>query len=324
MSTEERQAGARPRVAIIVVNGFARRGPRGPQRAAEALRYPWIELCLRQVTRHSRGWDYQVFVFDNSHFKPHRELIRRFEHVRLLPRSWVAMLGRLANRLPGPYAGRLLERRHPSALDYLAARVPADFDYIVTLDNDSFPVREDWLEVLVGECEAGAAVAGVYRDEMAPDVHPFVHVSGLCVKRADLRALGVSFGRDIRYIGDEYKQVSDYNQDVGQKITYEFIRRGRPIAPLRRSNAVNFHFLMGGIYGDVIYHQGAGSRSASFRTARDLEANEQVSNALRDAAFADVDHLMAVLRGRDGDDLGLTPLAASDEQALTGARRPPP
>jgi hypothetical protein len=299
----------RPRIAILVVNGFARRGSRGRQREDEALAYPWIALCLRQIARHSKGWDYRVFVFDNSHLKSHRRLMREFDCVQVMPSGWVAALARLADRLPGPYLGRLFERRHPSALDYLAKSVPADFDYIVTLDNDSFPVRDDWLDVLVSECERGAALAGVYRDEMAPDVDPFLHVSGLCVTRDDLRALNVSFGRDIKYIGDEYKQSHDHNQDVGQKITYEFIRLGRSIAPLHRSNELNYHFVMGGIYGDVIYHHGAGGRRAKFRKLTgDVANNERIAGALRDAAFADVDHLLAVLRGQAPNDLDLTPL----------------
>jgi hypothetical protein len=298
----------RPRVAILIVNGFARRGPLGSQRAAEALKYPWIELCLRQIERHSKGWNYEVLVFDNSHFRPHRRLMREFERVRILPGSWVAGLGRIANRLPGPYFGRLLERRHPAALDYLAGKVTDDFDYIVTLDNDSFPVSDDWLDVLVSGCESGAAVSGVYRDEMAPSVHPFVHVSGLCVGRADLHGLDVSFGRDIEHAGEQHAQDAGYNQDVGQKITYEFIRAGRTISPLTRSNKVNFHFMMGGIYGDVIYHQGAGSRRASFWTPSDADADARIGATLRGAAFADVDHLMAVLRGEAPNDLGLTAL----------------
>jgi hypothetical protein len=77
---------------------------------------------------------------------------------------------------------------------------------------------------------------------------------------------------------------------------------------LRRSNALNYHFVMGGIYGDVIYHHGAGGRRAKFRIAGDVERNEQISVALRDAAFADVDHLVAVLRGQVSNDLDLTPL----------------
>lgn len=298
---------ARPRVAILVVNGFSRRGPLAPQREAEALAYPWIEVCLRQIARHSRGWDYEVLVFDNSHFRSHREMLDEFERVRVLPSRLIASIGRFANRIPIRYFDRMLERSHPGALDHMVRKVSAQFDYIVTLDNDSFPVRDDWLDVLVSECERGAAVSGVYRDEMAPAVHPFIHVSGLCVGRSDLRALDVSFGRNLQFTGE---QDVERNQDVGQKITYEFIRRGRAIGPLRRSNKVNLHFLVAGIYGDVIYHHGAGGRPTRFRGSErsDLDASTEISRTLRELIFQDVDHLMAVLRGETANDLGLTPL----------------
>ncbi len=211
------------------------------------------------------------------------------------------MLGRIVKQVPIPHSDRLFELAHPRALDYLARKVSANFDYIVTLDTDSFPVRADWLDVLVSACERGAAVAGVYRDEMAPKVRPFIHVSGFCARRNDLRALGVSFGRKLQ-------EDSDDNQDVGQKITYEFLRLGREIAPLERSNKVNYHPIVGGIYGDVIYHHGAGSRKAWFRTAGDVVNNTKVSTALRGAAFQDLDHLIAVLRGEVPGDLGVKAL----------------
>jgi len=293
--------GARPRVAILIVNGFRRRGRWGEHNLAQALKYPWIGLCLRQIERHSEGWDYQVFVFDNSHLASHRALMREHSDVRVRPGRWVAALGRLAARLPVPHAARLLERTHPAALDYLARKLPPGFDYLVTLDNDSFPVRDDWLETLVRECERGAAVAGVYRDEMAPEIAPFIHVSGLCVRPRELRALGVSFGEGAR-------PEVEHNQDVGQRITYEFTRLGRAIAPLRRSNAVNYHFLLGGLYGDVIYHHGAGSRKGKFWTSIDRDSDDRVNAALRDAAFDDLDHLIALLRGQAENDLDLEPL----------------
>lgn len=210
-STRDTTGHPHPRVAILIVNGFARQ--RRQQQVAQACQYPWIDLCLRQIERHSQGWDYEVFVFDNSHLELHRRLMREHQHVRVLPGDWFAVLGRIANRIPVRHAGRLLELSHPRALDYLASRVPADFDYIVTLDTDSFPVRDDWLDVLVCGCETGAALAGVFRNEMAPAVDPFIHVSGLCVRRRDLLDLNVSFGRKLA-LG------AKHNQDVGQKITY--------------------------------------------------------------------------------------------------------
>jgi hypothetical protein len=301
MSTSEADSRPRPRVAILVVNGFRRRGRSAQRNLTQALEYPWIEVCLRQIERHSDGWNYEVLLYDNSHLESHRALMRKYDRVRVLPGNWVAVLGRAANRLPVEHVGRLLERSHPGALDYLARKASASFDFIVTVDNDSFPVRNDWLDVLVGACEGGAAVSGVYRDEMAPEIEPFIHVSGLCVRPRDLLALNVSFGRGVA-------PENEHNQDVGQKITYAFSQSGRTIAPLERSNAVNYHFLMGGIYGDVIYHHGAGSRRAIFWTSADREADERIAAALRDAAFGDLDHLIAVLRGQASSDLGLPPI----------------
>jgi hypothetical protein len=300
-STESGRRVKDQRVAILVVNGFRRRGQWARFNLDQALKYPWIDMCLTQVARHSRGWDYQVFVFDNSHLKSHRALMRKHSWVRVMPAVWVAALGRIANGLPFPHLARLFERSHPSALDFLARKVANEVDYIVTLDNDSFPVSDDWLDVLVGECERGAAVSGVYRNEMAPAIAPFIHVSGLCIRATDLLALNVSFGEGAQ-------PEIEHNQDVGQKITYELTQRGRTIAPLERSNALNVHFLMGGLYGDVIYHHGAGSRKGKFWTSTDRDTDDRVNAALRDAAFKDLDHLVAVLRGQAENDLGLEPV----------------
>jgi hypothetical protein len=302
----------RPRVAILIVNGFRRSGQWAQHNLEQALRYPWIDMCLRQIDRHSQAWRYEVFIFDNSHLELHRALMEKHEHVNIRPHRALAAVARLADRLPVRHSGRLLERTHPGALDYLARTLSADFDYIVTLDNDSFPVRDDWLDVLVGDCERGAAVSGVYRDEMAPAIAPFIHVSGLCIRPEELRALEVSFGQGAR-------PEIEHNQDVGQKITYELTSRGRPIAPLRRSNALNYHFLMGGLYGDVIYHHGAGSRKGKFWTSTDRDTDERVNAALREAAFADLDGLIAVLRGQAPNMLDVEAVAEDAQGKATGS-----
>jgi hypothetical protein len=289
---------SRQRVAILVVDGYDKRGKWGRYSASEAVEYPWIDLCLREVERRSQKWDYEVLVFDNAHLENHRALMEGYERVRVVPGAWSATVGHFVDRLPHRgvlRVGRLLERSHPKALDYLVRQILPTTDYLVTLDTDSFPVHDDWLDVLIAKCQEGATIAGVYRDEMAPKLRPFIHVSGLCTRPSDLRAMNVAFGRRR-------------GQDVGQNLTEAALRSGRQIAPLRRSNSVNFHFLIGGIYGDVIYHNGAGSRRAKFHTPSDLDTDEQIRVQLRDAAFRDVDHLMAILRGQTANDLELRPI----------------
>jgi hypothetical protein len=262
------------RTAILVVNGFDRRQRYGHYDAVEARRYPWIRLCLSQVARRTTGHDFRVLVWDNSWLSAHRRIMLRHDFVQVL-------------EPPAPPR----QRSHPAALDALVQAAP-DAEYLVTLDTDALPVRDDWLGQLLGRLDTGATLAGVYRDEMAPRLRPFVHVSCLAIRRADLGRLRVRFARGM-------------GQDVGQNLTVAVRRDGGRISPLRRTNVRNFHFLIGGIYGDLVYHHAAGSRRAMFWTSTDPELDERVRTTLRDVAFRDLDRLIAVLRGFEGDSFGL-------------------
>jgi hypothetical protein len=257
------------RTAILIVNGFH---PRSSS-AAEAARYPWIALCLRELTRRSGDADYHVLVWDNAGLEAHRRVLDDAPRVRVWP--------------PRP-PGRQLS--HARALDELVGRTGDDTEFLITLDTDALPVRDGWIGILIGHLEAGAAIAGVWRDEMTARLRPFVHVSCLCIRRAELLGLDVSFARGM-------------GQDVGQNLTDELRRRGRPVVGLRRSNERNAHFLIGGIYGDLVYHHAAGSRRAGFRTSTDPLEDERVRVLLREAAFCDFDHLVAVLRGQTPNDI---------------------
>jgi hypothetical protein len=258
--------------AILIVNGFDRRSRWGPHDPADALRFPWISLCLRQIERHTDPNHYRVLVYDQSKLPEHDQILRDHD-VEVI-------------RDPD---GRHMP--HPVALDLLVERA-AGAEFVVTMDTDSFPVSDRWLEQLTGSVRRGAAIAGIYRDEMAPKIRPFIHVSGLCIRRDTLLGLDVSFARHK-------------GQDAGQNITETLTATGEELSPLFRSNRRNFHFLIGGLYGDLMYHHGAGSRHANFWTSVDVDADERVRVALRDAAFDDIDHLVAVLRGTDDNDLGL-------------------
>jgi hypothetical protein len=193
-----------------------------------------------------------------------------------------------------------VERGHPSALDILVRETLDDVEYIITMDTDAFPVRDGWIEQLTDLIAEGAGVSGIYRDEFAPRIRPFIHLSCLCARRQDLLACGVSF-------------MKGKGQDVGQNLS-DILSRDHPMAPLRRSNARNLHVLLGGLYGDLVYHHGAGSRRARFWGCADREWNERVRTTLRDAAFLDLSHLIAVLRGECEDDFGLAtmPRATTD------------
>jgi hypothetical protein len=257
------------RTAILMVNGFHRRS----SSAAEAVRYPWIALALREVARHSTEADYEVHVWDNANLARHRSIFDANRRVRV----W---------RAESPCR----DVPHGKALDELVARTDEDVEYLITLDTDALPICDGWIRSLTGYLDDGAALAGVWRDEMTARLRPFVHPSCLCIRRRELLGLGVSFARGM-------------GQDVGQNLTEDLLRRGRRIVQLRRSNARNAHFLIGGIYGDLVYHHGAGSRRAGFWTSTNLEEDERIRVLLREAAFRNVDHLVAVLRGHTPNDI---------------------
>jgi SAM-dependent methyltransferase len=259
------------RIAILIVDGYS---PVTPETTADAIRYPWIDLCLREVTRRSVGSDYEVHIWDNAGLSEHRKVMEATDRVRIWPEA-VNPESRLS---------------HAAALDRLTAMTSDDVEYLVLLDTDAIPIADDWLGTLTSKLDDGAAIVGVWRDEMAPELTPFVHVSCLCIRREELLSSGVSFsGR-----GDS---------EPGQLLTRDLLRRKRPVVAMRRTNAVNAHFLLGGIYGDTVYHHGAGSRPAWFYASPSQAEDERMRLLLRQAAFSDFDHLVSVLRGQAANDI---------------------
>ena len=298
-------------IAILIVNGFDRRNRFGPYNAREAIQYPWIDLCLRQIGRHSESSRYTVHVYDNCHLPEHRRLLEMYPDVivhphgsipriklwlRQKPYQVLSPLRRVLSGHKGPLRVPYWELSHPAALDWLVAQLDDDVEYFVVLDSDSFPVRDGWLETLIGHLQNGGSLSGVYRDEMAPKITPFIHTSCLCMRTADFRSLPVSFSRKLA-------------QDVGQNITIEMEKQHTEIIPLRRSNVRNFHFLMGGVYGGIVYHHGAGSRRAKFWTSRDEDAQEEdrIRVMLRDRAFEDLELLIEELTGTPYSELATAP-----------------
>ncbi len=238
-----------------------------------------------------------MHVWDNTGLAEHRQIMETTDRVKVWPTGHDELS-------PIP---------HAAALDHLVATVDEDVEYLVLLDTDAVPVADGWLRTLVAKLDGGAGVVGVWRDEMAPELPPFVHVSCLAIRHAELLAL------DLPFVGSE--------GEPGQALTAELRRRKRRVMAMRRTNARNAHFLLGGIYADTVYHHGAGSRPAWFYASPDQEADEHMRIALREAAFRDFDHLVSVLRGQADNDIwsepdDLSPAAAVGDQTSGPASDP--
>ena len=240
----------------------------------DAIRFPWIEVCMREVLRRSEHADYEIHVWDNAGIREHRAFLETMPQVQVWPRD----------------AAQVVPLPHSVALDELVARTGSGVDYLVTLDTDAFPVTDGWIDQLTSAIDGGAMLVGVWRDEMAPELSPFVHPSCLCVRRQDLLDLRLKFS------------VSEH-MEPGQNLTDAVVAHDGHIAALRRSNKRNPHFLIAGLYGDLVYHHAAGSRPAWFYASDDQEEDERIRVQIRDAVFNDLDHLVAVLRGDVANDI---------------------
>jgi len=121
-------------------------------------------------------------------------------------------------------------------------------DLLVFLDGDAFPIADPIAPAR--RLLADHALVAVQRLENHGDSQPH---PCFCVVRADTWSNlpgDWSSGHPFR----------DGRTDVGGNLAWLLDRAGLAWAPLLRSNTVDLHPLLFGIYGGVVYHHGAGFR----------------------------------------------------------------
>ncbi len=161
-------------------------------------------------------------------------------------------------------------REHAHHLDALMAHATRDAaSHIVTLDLDSFPVADAWHDTLVAGTDD--CVVGILRRENGDVLLP--HPSCTVLPRSFLARHPFSFSPDSDGTREfrTFLRTSGQAADTGIRLAHLLARDGLPWRPVLRSNRRELHPLIAGIYGDVVFHLGAGARSALFR--RDLAAS---------------------------------------------------
>jgi hypothetical protein len=184
---------------------------------------------------------------------------------------------------------------HPSKLNALAEAVIArgadSEDLLLFLDGDAFPVRplDEWMAALLD----GYPLAAVRRIENAGDVQP--HPS-FCVTT-------VRFWRESRgdWRGGEtwVNSRGEIVTDVGGALLGKLREHGVRWREILRSNSVDLHPLLFGLYDRHLYHHGAGFRPPVLR----VEGSEKASAylELKGASFRQLGnvrpkHVMVALK----------------------------
>ncbi len=141
------------------------------------------------------------------------------------------------------------------------------YDHFLFIDSDAFPVRKNWLDILT-EKMTNHEVATAIRFE---NLEQRLHASVLFCKKSAINQL------DFPIIKKPIPDLLGRNDNDVIISPYEFARK--LVFPLVRSNKTELHPLLCGVYYDMFYHHGCGSRSFYMRSEEywdHIEINKNV------------------------------------------------
>lgn len=135
---------------------------------------------------------------------------------------------------------------HCNCLKYI--KIDNKFKYFLLLDSDCFPVLYNWNQILINKMtQFGFDKASIIRPENL-DIFPHPSAMFFCNNSFENYQPAILQNRNL--IGIDHYDVS---------CDGDFM-------PLLRTNRVNVHPICAGIYYDMFYHHGAGSRQPIFRS----------------------------------------------------------
>jgi hypothetical protein len=188
------------------------------------------------------------------------ERLRR--HIRVPFRTWTSLEG--IDPAYGARFDRVLEQRglHAAKLNHLAMEIgheAEDEDLLMFLDGDAFPIADPM--PLIEEGLARAPLLAVRRAENAeePQPHPCFCVTTV----ATWRTLPGDWSAGPTWPGPRGRPISD----VGGNLLRRLELSGTPWVQVLRSNRNDIDPLYFALYGDAIYHHGAGFRTGELSPA---------------------------------------------------------
>jgi hypothetical protein len=160
-------------------------------------------------------------------------------------------------------------REHAWYLDQLVAHaLTTGATHLCTLDVDSFPVRDGWVGAVAARMPDDSGLAAVCRLENGDSALP--HPSCTFARRDFYEQFHPSFSPDSDGTPEfrRFLRTTGQSADTGIRLGYALWSHDLPWGRLVRTNRVDAHYLMAGIYGDAVFHLGGIGRGKVFR--RDL------------------------------------------------------
>ena len=156
-----------------------------------------------------------------------------------------------------------ISAEHGYYLDQLArAAIDDDCTHVVAMHVNSFPVRTGWVQQMAEAITEQKPVCAILRTENGDTMLPFP--AGLMFSRSFYLAQGPHFqvptetAESARF----RRFMEEFQQPVNSGVGYGYALWNANLdwTPMLRSNAIDEHYLIGGIYGDAIFHLGFAAR----------------------------------------------------------------
>lgn len=263
------------KVGILIVNGG-----KDPKEGR------WLEICVDKIKQQTEWPNYHLYVWNNNvHDFRINQILKSFPNQTLVQAP--------AETLSHPHAVPLQRL-------YEIARQDG-CHYIVTMDSDAHPICKGWLMEMIGALDEKTVISAVWRDELNKGIRPYAHPSCFCtsvdfIEKHHLR---------LDFIAPRSEKVK---HDTMTIFTDKALELGLHIHKLRRSNRNEVHRLIGGIYGDMVYHHGAGTRiiigfhdDEEYRTQLLLEENRKIRDLATSLIFRHYDKYISWLKGWAAD-----------------------
>ena len=218
-----------PRAAIFVVNG------------GQQPRYgKWIDLLIAKLLEHPPGIPFTLKLWNHD----------PKEHERLQNHPPIGLELQLFQSEPGEEITHL----HATPLQKMYEQIdPSEYSHLLVMDSDAHPIQDHWLSTMIDHTD-WKGFGGVWRDELSDGITPYLHPSCLVIEHE----IFIAGGYRMDYF--EAPPKGERRGDTLSFLTQALRADGREPPKQPRSNKRNIHRLVSGLYGDLIYHHGAGSR----------------------------------------------------------------
>jgi hypothetical protein len=185
-----------------------------------------------------------------------RDYLRR--HLNVEYQTWASIEG--IDRSCAASFDRVLAQRgpHSGKLNHLAleiCHVAQDDDWIMFLDGDAFPIADP--VPMLTEALQKAPLVAVRRAENLEDPQP--HPCFCVTTVASWRGLAGDWSRGAVWRNAGGEQVSD----VGGNLLRALELTHTPWVQLLRTNGSRLHPVFFAVYGELVYHHGAGFRESA-------------------------------------------------------------